>query len=111
MPWVARSELDPQIVDGLRAGLLSVPPGGKKESAGFEKVEDGAYDYIRVALDKAKTFDGGVTLAASNPPAAGTGDLSAWAKVLGVAGCALVVVLALGFAVTRWRRHGMDMTV
>ena len=110
MPWVARSDLDPEIVAGLRAGLLSVPPGGKKESAGFGKVEDRDYDYIRVALDKAKTFEGGATLAVSNPPAASTRGLSAWVQVLGVAGCALVLVMALGFAVARWRRHSPRMS-
>ena len=106
MPWVARSGLDPEIVAGLKAGLLGVPPGGSKESTGFEKVEDRDYDYIRVALDKAKTFEGGATLAASKPPAASAGGLSAWVQVLGVAGCALVLVMVLGLAVGSWRRRG-----
>jgi phosphonate transport system substrate-binding protein len=105
MPWVARSGLDPEIVAGLRAGLLSVPPGSSKESTGFEEREDKDYDYIRVALEKAATFEAGVALAASNAPTASTGSLSAWAQALMVAGCALVLVMALGLAVARWRRH------
>jgi phosphonate transport system substrate-binding protein len=109
MPWVARSGLDPEIVVGLKAGLLSVPAGSSKESTGFEEVEDKDYDYIRVALEKARTFEAGVALATSKPLAVSTGGLSAWAQVLGVAGCALVLVMTLGLAVAKWRRHSPGM--
>lgn len=102
--WVARSGLEPEIVDGLRQGLLSVPTGNSKESTGFEEVEDRSYEYMRRAIERAKLFDAGMGLVAANPGSGNTRELSAWAQVFGVTGGALVLVVALGLIVTRWRR-------
>ena len=51
IPWVARSGLEPEIVDGLRQGLLSLLPVSSQDSTGFEKVEDRSYEYMRVAIE------------------------------------------------------------
>jgi len=109
MPWVAKSGLDLEIVAGLKAGLLSAPPGSSRDSTGFEEVADKDYDYIRVALEKARTFEAGVAPDDSSPLAVSTGGLSAWVQVLGVAGCALVLVMVPGLAIAKWRRHRPGM--
>ena len=61
-PWVARSELKPEVAEALRLGLGALKDKrilvtlGKSLSGFDEKVDDSTYDFVRKGIEKSKEF-------------------------------------------------------